>query len=130
MRLSLLSASIESLYIESLIYSFPSTPPIIETTQEDNPRKGYKTFQRTKAEKAKNLRFCAEPKPLFDIMQHLGLKARKNLMNVYITPMIEAGLLEMTEPDNPTSRNQLFSLTQPAQNAISDFKKPHFDYFF
>ncbi|WP_290453250.1 Fic family protein [uncultured Muribaculum sp.] len=54
------------------------------------------------------LGFCVEPKSLFDIMQHLGLKDRKNVMEVYINPMIGAGVLEMTEPENPTSRNQMY----------------------
>ena len=27
-------------------------------------------------------------------------------MEVYINPMLAAGVLKMTEPDNPTSRNQ------------------------
>jgi len=61
------------------------------------------------------LEFCAEPKSLFDIMQHLGLKARKNVMNVYINPMIGAGVLEMTEPDNPTSRNQMYVTAKGVQ---------------
>lgn len=54
------------------------------------------------------LKFCIEPKSLFDIMQYLNLKARKNVMNVYINPMLGAGVLEMTEPENPTSRNQMY----------------------
>ena len=29
-------------------------------------------------------------------------------MEVYINPMIGAGVLEMTEPDNPKSRNQMY----------------------
>ena len=29
-------------------------------------------------------------------------------MEVYINPMIGAGTLAMTEPDNPTSRNQMY----------------------
>ena len=29
-------------------------------------------------------------------------------MSVYINPMIDTGVLEMTEPDNPTSRNQMY----------------------
>ena len=54
------------------------------------------------------MEFCIEPKSLFDILQHLGLKNRENLMDVYINPMIGSGVLEMTEPDNPTSRNQMY----------------------
>ena len=48
------------------------------------------------------------PKSLFEILQHLGLKDRGNLMMVYVTPMIDAGLLKMTEPENPTHRNQMY----------------------
>ena len=44
------------------------------------------------------LEFCVEPQSLSDILQHLGLKDRENLMEVYINPMIGAGVLEMTEP--------------------------------
>lgn len=41
-------------------------------------------------------------------MQYLELKDRKNLIDVYINPMLDAGVLEMTEPDNPRSRNQMY----------------------
>ena len=58
------------------------------------------------------MEFCVEPKSLLDILQHLGLKNRENLMDVYINPMIGAGVLEMTEPDNPTSRNQMYVTTK------------------
>ena len=54
------------------------------------------------------MEFCVEPQSLSDILQHLGLKDRENLMEVYINPMIGAGALAMTEPDNPTSRNQMY----------------------
>ena len=75
-----------------------------KTTQENPTRKSNKQALR----REQILEFCIEPKSLSDIMQHLGLKARKNMMNVYINPMISAGVLEMTEPDNPTSRNQMY----------------------
>lgn len=42
------------------------------------------------------------------MMQFLGLRDRKNVMKVYINPMIVEGVLEMTEPNNPTSRNQMY----------------------
>ena len=80
------------------------TEPDKKTTQENPTRKSNKQALR----REQILEFCIEPKSLSDIMQHLGLKARKNMMNVYINPMISAGVLEMTEPDNPTSRNQMY----------------------
>lgn len=72
--------------------------------QENPTRKPNKQDVRRK----QLLEFCAEPKSLFDIMQFLGLSDRKNVMDVYISPMIAADMLEMTEPDNPTSRNQMY----------------------
>ena len=77
---------------------------IKKTTQENDTRK----LNKQDVRRQQLLEFCSEPKSLFDIMQYLGLKARKNVMNVYITPMIDIGVLAMTEPDNPTSRNQMY----------------------
>ena len=88
-----------------------------KTTQENNPRKRpKKTTQENNLRKPNKqdlrkeeiLKFCIEPKSLFDIMQYLNLKARKNVLNVYINPMLAEGVLKMTEPDNPTSRNQMY----------------------
>lgn len=75
-----------------------------KTIQENNLRKPNKQDLR----KEEILKFCIEPKSLFAIMQYLNLKARKNVMNVYINPMLATGVLKMTEPDNPTSRNQMY----------------------
>ena len=52
------------------------------------------------------MKFCIEPKSLFDIMQHVNLKARKNVMNVYINPMLAAGVLK--------SRNQMYVTAEEA----------------
>lgn len=35
-------------------------------------------------------------------------------MEVYINPMLAAGVLKMTEPDNPTSRNQMYVTAEEA----------------
>ena len=84
---------------------------IKKTTQENDTRK----FNKQDVRRQQLLEFCSEPKSLFDIMQYLGLKARKNVMNVYITPMIDIGVLAMTEPDNPTSRNQMYVTVKGGQ---------------
>ncbi|WP_353852543.1 Fic family protein, partial [Bacteroides congonensis] len=84
-----------------------------KTTQENNTRKPNKQDVR----RQQLLEFCSEPKSLLDIMQHLGLKARKNVMNVYITPMIDTGVLKMTEPNNPTSRNQMYVTVKMEQGS-------------
>ena len=89
----------------------PTRKPDKKTRQENPTRKPDKKDLRKK----QLLVFCAEPKSLFEILQFLGLKNRENIMNVYINPMIAAGLLEMTEPDNPTSRNQMYVTAKGVQ---------------
>lgn len=53
------------------------------------------------------LDFCAEAKSVREILNHLGLKDRKNLMT-YIRDLVEGGRLARTIPDKPTSRNQKY----------------------
>lgn len=46
--------------------------------------------------------------PAAEIMQLLGLKSRESFRQNYLVPAIEAGLIGMTNPDRPTSRNQMY----------------------
>ena len=45
------------------------------------------------------------------LMRLLGLKSRDALRNNYLNPAIEEGLIQMTMPDKPTSRNQRYLKT-------------------
>ena len=42
------------------------------------------------------------------LMRLLSLKSRDALRNNYLNPAIEEGLVQMTMPDKPTSRNQRY----------------------
>lgn len=42
------------------------------------------------------------------VMEQLGLKSRDNLRKNYINPAIELGLVKMTTPDKPNSKNQRY----------------------
>ena len=42
------------------------------------------------------------------IMEKLGIKAKENFRQNYLRPAIEMGLVEMTVPDKPRSRNQRY----------------------
>lgn len=55
--------------------------------------------------------YCETPKTLNEILMFLGLKDRKNLLKVYINPMILAGKLAKTQPGSPTSRSQKYVST-------------------
>ena len=43
-----------------------------------------------------------------DIMERLGLKSKETLRKNYLNPAIELGLIRMTIPDKPNSRNQRY----------------------
>lgn len=43
-----------------------------------------------------------------ELMEKLGLKSKKSFRENYLKPAIENGLIKMTEPENPTSRNQRY----------------------
>lgn len=43
-----------------------------------------------------------------DIMDRLGLKSKETLRKNYINPAIELGMIRMTIPDKPNSKNQRY----------------------
>jgi ATP-dependent DNA helicase RecG len=49
------------------------------------------------------------------LAEKLNLSDRKNLKKLYVDPAINKGLVEMTNPDRPTSKNQRYRLTTKAK---------------
>lgn len=56
----------------------------------------------------KVIKFCSEAKTTSEIMAFLGLKSRPSFKMRVLDPMLERGLLKMTIPEKPTSRNQKY----------------------
>lgn len=48
------------------------------------------------------------PQTALELMEKLGLRSRTSFHKNYLQPALEAGLIGMTEPDRPTSRNQRY----------------------
>ena len=48
------------------------------------------------------------PQSATELMQKLNLKSRDGFRKNYLLPAIEAGLIGLTEPDKPTSKNQRY----------------------
>ena len=53
-----------------------------------------------------------------EMLAALNLSDRRSFRNTYLSPALEAGLIEMTLPDRPTSRNQRYRRT-PAGEALA-----------
>ena len=54
------------------------------------------------------IEFCKEERNIFEIMQYIGYKNIKRFRRDYIKPLVEEGILKMTIPDKPTSKNQKY----------------------
>ena len=48
------------------------------------------------------------PMSAFEIMEKLGLKSKDSFRDNYLNPALEIGLIKMTLPDKPTSKNQMY----------------------
>ena len=80
-------------------------PQLESTTQvkpQDTTQDDYLTTQD------KILAYCVTPRSKADIVSHCGYRANKNFTNLYLKPLLDTGLLLMTIPDKPTSRNQKY----------------------
>lgn len=65
------------------------------------------------------LAFFAEPKTSKEIQDALGLRHRETFLDNDLTPMLEAGLLERTIPDKPTSPKQKYLLTDKGRTWLA-----------
>lgn len=64
--------------------------------------------ETTSSEGNSLLEFCRTPRSRQEIADHLKIKATPYMMNKYVLPLIEKGLLLMTIPDRPRSKNQKY----------------------
>lgn len=52
--------------------------------------------------------FCSVPRTTAEIMERLGLSNQTKNRERYITSLVAAGYLQMTNPNNPTASNQKY----------------------
>ena len=58
-----------------------------------------------------------------DLTDTIGINSRRKYLRNVITPAIEAGLIERTIPDKPTSRNQRYRLTDKGRQLLNSDEK-------
>lgn len=59
--------------------------------------------------------FCATAHSKAEIASHCGFKDVKHFTAHYLKPLLESGLLQMTIPDKPNSRNQKYITVDTGQ---------------
>lgn len=57
---------------------------------------------------------------VMEMMMALKLGGRRNFLEKYLSPAIESGLVEMTQPDSPRSPTQKYRLTEKGQNVLRE----------
>lgn len=65
------------------------------------------------------LRNCLTERPVGDLMNVIGRTNRTKFRDQVLNPLLEAGWLEMTIPNKPTSSKQKYRLTEKGQALIS-----------
>ena len=54
---------------------------------------------------------CDVPRSLAELMKRAGVSHRSHFRRKHLTPLLESGLVRMTNPDNPRAPNQKYVLT-------------------
>lgn len=78
---------------------------------KDRPRTDQEPTKLTDQE-IKILEFCKEPHSKKEIMEYMEYKHTRNFTLLYLKPLQEKGLLQMTIPDKPNSKNQKYIAKQ------------------
>ncbi len=65
------------------------------------------------------LRKSLSARPITELMAVMGRKDRTKFRNQILRPMMDAGWIEMTIPDTPTSRKQRYRITEAGRAALA-----------
>jgi predicted HTH transcriptional regulator len=78
-------------------------------------------------EQVRSLVICLEDKSLGrrEAMQCVGISSRPTFVYDYLQPAIQAGLVEMTQPDSPKSPTQKYRLTPKGKNILTEEVAKH-----
>ena len=76
---------------------------IMDTTQVKTQVKTQVEIQGSTFNKI--VTFCLTPHSKIEIAEFCGYKSTKSFTNKYLRPLLDSGILQMTIPDKPNSRN-------------------------
>ena len=69
---------------------------------------GHTTQDTTQDRTTLLLEYCVSPKTREEMQKYLGITNREYFRKFILSPLLAAGLLKMTIPDKPTSKNQKY----------------------
>ena len=55
---------------------------------------------------------CDVPRSLAELMEHAGVSHRSHFRRKHLKPLLEAGIVRMTNPGNPRAPNQRYVLAE------------------
>ncbi len=83
-------------------------PPVFENARGSFNVKFYNGKRETNVEKGNIIEFCKVPKSKREIADFLGISSIGYVTGRYINPLVNTGVLHMTMPDKPRSKNQKY----------------------
>ena len=75
-------------------------------------------------QQVKLLRNCLSDSAISELMSNTGRRDRTKFRNQVMNPLIEAGSLEMTIPDIPTTSQQKYPLTAAGRQLLAELDIP------
>ncbi len=76
-----------------------------------NAQSGSSTMPKNQLDQL--LSFCETPRSRHEIAGFLGIESATYAIHRYVMPLVEKGLIDMTLPEKPGSRNQRFKTVRP-----------------
>ncbi len=55
---------------------------------------------------------CTRPQSLRELMRAVGVTHRAHFRSTHLEPLLQEGVVEMTNPENPQASNQKYRLTE------------------
>ena len=66
---------------------------------------------------------CLKPQKLSELMEKFGWKDRTKFRDKFVVPLLKNGLLNMTIPDKPNSRNQKYIISENGKKWMKEYEK-------
>ena len=67
------------------------------------------------------LEFAQKPRRRSQLQERTGMRHAANFLSRYLTPLLDAGLIELTMPDSPNAPNQQYRTTNLGMQVLSEW---------